>query len=112
VHVYFASDATKAQENAVGARLSHDSRVKQVVFVSKEQALVKMKHDFKDLFRTPLPSNPLPDSYTVVPKKAAFTPVIGKEVRQSSWAGVDKVSWGSATAKRVLTIAKVISLVF
>src|SRR4029077_13190294 len=71
VHVYFASDATKAQENAVGARLSHDSRVNTVMFVSKEQALVKMKHDFNDLFRTPLPSNPLPDSYTVVPKKAA-----------------------------------------
>jgi cell division transport system permease protein len=112
VHVYFASDVTKAQEHAVYTKLRSDPRAKTVVFRSKEQALAQMKHDFKDLFRTPLPSNPLPDSYTVVPKKAAFTPLIGEAVQQSNWAGVDKVSWGSATAKRVLTIAKVISLVF
>jgi cell division transport system permease protein len=112
VHVYFQSDATPQQEHAVGARLSHDPRVKKVVFVSKEQALEQMKRQFKDLTQVPLPSNPLPDAYTVVPLKAAYTPQIGKEVKQGRWAGVDNVRWGSATAKRVLTIAKVISLVF
>ncbi len=112
VHVYFASSATPQQEHAVGARLSHDPRAKQVVFVSKTEALAKMKREFPQLFKTGLPSNPLPDSYTVVPFKASQTPLIGTDVRQSGWAGVDKVSWGSTTAKRVLTIAKVISLVF
>ncbi|HEV8179987.1 MAG TPA: permease-like cell division protein FtsX [Gaiellaceae bacterium] len=112
VHVYFASDATPQQEQSVGARLRHDPRAKQVVFVSKTEALAKMKKEFPQLFKTGLPSNPLPDSYTVVPFKASQTPVIGQAVRQSSWVGVDKVSWGSATAKRVLTIAKVISVVF
>ncbi|HZC76054.1 MAG TPA: permease-like cell division protein FtsX, partial [Gaiellaceae bacterium] len=112
VHVYFQSDATAQQEHAVFAKLKQDPRAKQVIFVSKAQALAKMKSDFPDLFKTGLPSNPLPDSYTVVPTKASFTPVLGREVQSSGWAGVDKVSWGSATAKRVLTIAKVISLVF
>ncbi|MFL5961141.1 MAG: permease-like cell division protein FtsX [Gaiellaceae bacterium] len=112
VHVYFASDATSAQENAVGTRLSHDPRVKKVIFVSKEEALAKMKHDFKRLFTIHLPSNPLPDSFTAVPIKASYTPRIGEDVRHAGWAGVDNVKWGSATAKRVLTIAKVISLVF
>jgi cell division transport system permease protein len=113
VHVYFASDATRAQENAAAAKLHGDPRVKQVIFVSKAQALVKMKHDFPTLFQGgPLPSNPLPDSYTVVPVKASATPLIGKDVEQANWTGVDKVSWGSTTAKRVLTIAKVISIVF
>ena len=112
VHVYFASDATPQQEQSVGARLRHDPRAKQVVFVSKTEALAKMKKEFPQLFKTGLPSNPLPDSYTVVPFNASQTPVIGQAVRQSSWVGVDKVSWGSATAKRVLTIAKVISVVF
>jgi cell division transport system permease protein len=112
VHVYFASDATPQQEHAVGVRLQHDPRAKQVVFVSKTEALAKMKREFPQLFKTGLPSNPLPDSYTVVPFKASQTPVIGQAVRQSSWVGVDKVSWGSATARRVLTIAKVISVVF
>jgi cell division transport system permease protein len=112
VHVYFASDATKSQENAVYVKLRDDPRAKKVIFISKEEALVKMKHDFKKLFTIHLPSNPLPDSFTVVPYKAAQTPLIGKDVREAGWSGVDKVSWGSQTAKRVLTIAKVISLVF
>jgi cell division transport system permease protein len=116
VHVYFASDATKQQENSVGARLRQDSRVKQVVYVSKEQALAQMKRDFPKLFEAGLPSNPLPDSYVVTPLKAKFTPLIGQDVQAAHYAGVepgsDGVRWGSQTAKRVLTIAKVISLVF
>ncbi len=112
VHVYFATDATPQQEQAVGAKLSHDSRVKQVQFISKSEALKKMKRNFPTLFKTELPSNPLPDSYTVVPLKASATPQIGNDIRQAGLSGVDKVSWGSTTAKRVLTIAKVISLVF
>ena len=116
VHVYFASDATQTQENSVGAKLRQDSRVKQVAFVSKEQALAQMKKDFPELFKTGLPSNPLPDSYVVTPLKAAYTPEIGREIQQAHYAGVEQgnngVRWGSQTAKRVLTIAKVISLVF
>jgi cell division transport system permease protein len=112
VHVYFAPNATSAQEQQVGFKLRHDPRAKQVVFISKEQALVKMRKQYPVLFQGSLPSNPLPDSYTVVPFKASQTPLIGKDVKQSGWASVDKVSWGSTTAKRVLTIAKVISLVF
>jgi cell division transport system permease protein len=115
VHVYFAADpnpATKAQENAVRAKLLHDPRVKAITFESRAQALQQMKKEFPDMFKTSLPNNPLPDSYIVVPKKAEYTPLIGKSVRQAGWAGVAKVGWGSATAKRVLTIAKVISLVF
>jgi len=109
VHVYFAPNATSAQEQSVGFRLRNDPRAKQVVFISKEQALVKMRKQYPELFPSgTLPSNPLPDSYTVVPFKASQTPLIGKDVKQSGWASVDKVSWGSTTAKRVLTIAKVI----
>src|SRR5437660_6181446 len=96
VHVYFAPNATSAQEQQVGFKLRHDPRAKQVVFISKQQALVKMKKQYPVLFKTGLPSNPLPDSYTVVPFKAAQTPLIGKDVKQSGWAAVDKVSWGSA----------------
>jgi cell division transport system permease protein len=112
VHVYFASDATPQQEQTVGTRLRSDPRVKQVVFVSKAEAQKKMQKEFPALYQTKLPNNPLPDSFTVVPKKAAFTPLIGKDVRRAGWPGVESTKWGSTTAKRVLTIAKVISLVF
>jgi cell division transport system permease protein len=112
VHVFFQSDATKQQEHAVFVKLRNDPRTKSVVFVSKADAKAKMEKLYPDLYKIRLPGNPLPDSYTVTPKKASFTPLIGKDVRTGGWAGVDTVSWGSKTAKRILTIAKVISLVF
>jgi cell division transport system permease protein len=113
VHVYFQTDATPQQEAAVAARLRNDSHVKRVDFVSKAEALQQMKHNFKDLTQgILLPSNPLPDSYTITPVKAAYTPLIGKKVKTAGWPAVANVRWGSETAKRVLTIAKVISLVF
>jgi cell division transport system permease protein len=112
VHVYFQSNATPAQEEAVSLKLRHDPRAKHVIFISKAKAEAQMKKKFHYLYTVPLPNNPLPDSFTVVPVKASDTPLIGKDVRQAHWAGVDTVNWGSTTAKRVLTIAKVISLVF
>jgi cell division transport system permease protein len=112
VRVFLTQDVTKSQEYVVAARLRNDSRVKQVTFVSKAAAEAKMRREFPNLYETKLPSNPLPDSYTVVPFKASATPLIGKDVRSGNWPGVNSVSWGSETAKRVLTIAKVISIVF
>jgi cell division transport system permease protein len=112
VHVYFASDATPQQEAAVQQKLQNDSRVKQVTFVSKAEAEAKMRKLYPQLYKVKLLENPLPDSFTVTPKKPPFTPLLGKDVRGAGWSGVDAVKWGSETAQRVLTIAKVISLVF
>jgi cell division transport system permease protein len=116
VHVYFQSNATAAQEQAVGAKLRHDHRAKKVEFISKGAAEAKMKRLYPDLYKVPLPGNPLPDSYVITPLKAAYTPLIGRDIQRAHYAGVEPgkngVNWGSATAKRVLTIAKVISLVF
>ena len=112
VKVYFASTATQAQEYAVGQKLRNDPHVKTVVFVSKASAQKKMEQEFPQLYKTKLPSNPLPDSWVVTPTKGEYTPQIGTQVQASHWAGVDDVRWGSATAHRVLTIAEVIWIVF
>jgi cell division transport system permease protein len=108
----------------VAARLRGNPNVKSVTFVSKEQALAQQKKENPDMFKDGiLPTNPLPDSWTVVPTQAKFTPIIGKQLCQASLPGVvpcptkglgnsGGVTWGSTIAKRVLTIAKVISLVF
>ncbi len=117
VKVYFAQTATPAQETLVGAKLRADSRVKKVVFVSKAQAEAQMRRKFPELYKTPLPSNPLPDSFDVSPIKAEDTAAIGVKVRAAHYPGVEEppsagVTWGSSTAKRVLTIAEVIWIVF
>src|SRR5689334_4200162 len=85
VRVFLTNDVTKSQEYVVGSRLRNDPRVKRVVFVSKAAAEAKMKKEFPNLYETKLPSNPLPDSYTVVPFKASSTPAIGKDIRSSGW---------------------------
>jgi cell division transport system permease protein len=112
VNVYFASNATRQQEQLVGRKLQHDKYVKKVVFVSKAAAEKQMEARFPDLYKTKLPSNPLPDSFVVTPLQGKDTPLIGKAVRDGNWPGVETVRWGSTVTKRVLTIAEVISIVF
>ena len=112
VKVYFAQTATQAQKVAVGNRLRADHRVKKVVYVSKAQAEKTMKKEFPQLYNTPLPSNPLPDSWVVTPVKASDTPAIGRDVQAAHWAGVETVRWASTTTKRVLTVVHVVSVIF
>ncbi|MEN3341258.1 MAG: cell division transport system permease protein [Actinomycetota bacterium] len=121
VKVYFRQQATQAQEYAVGRRLRRDGRLASVAFVSKAQAQAIMKKKLPVLYKTALPSNPLPDSWVAKPKVAADAPKIGREIQKavrggdaaaSAWPGVNDVKWGDKTTNRVLTVAKVLSLVF
>jgi len=112
VKVYFAQTTSQAQEYAVHQQLAKDPRVMKIVFVSKEQAQKIMAKKFPTLYKTPLPSNPLPDSWVITPTKAEYTPALGREIQKAHYAGVDDVRWGSKTANRVLTIAEVIWIVF
>jgi cell division transport system permease protein len=113
VKVYFqTTGVTDKMEYAVGQQLRKDPRVKKIVFVSKEKAQDDMKKKYPTLYKTPLPSNPLPDSWVVTPTKAEYTPALGQEIQRAKYAGVDDVRWGSKTANRVLTIAEVIWIVF
>jgi cell division transport system permease protein len=113
VKVFFAPTSGQAQEYAVRQQLIKDkTRIKTIVFVSKEQAERTMAKKFPALYATPLPSNPLPDSWVITPTKAEYTPTLGAEIVKAHYPGVDDVRWGSKTAHRVLTIAKVIWIVF
>jgi cell division protein FtsX len=88
VRIFFATGATHAQEQAVGATLRGDSLVKQVVFVSKAQALVKFKKKFPGIYEAVKPTeNPLPDSFTVVPVSPSHTRQVGATVAHAP--GVD-----------------------
>src|SRR5438874_9141446 len=117
VKVYFASSATQEQEAAAGQAMRQIAGVKTVVFVSKGAAELKMRKEFPQLYKTPLPSNPLPDAWVVTPTKGELTPAIGAKIRAANYPGVEQpptsgVTWGAQTAHRVLTIAEVIWIVF
>ena len=112
VKVYFTPDSTKAQMNAVANRLSpsNDPDVKSVTFISKQQALKEMTKRFPSLVQN-LPSNPLPDSLEVVPKRGEQTEAIALSLKPKP-AGVDNVKYGKKTAHRILSVAKVIESFF
>lgn len=113
VHVYFSTTATQTQEQAVGARLRQNPAFRAVNFVSKEDALKQMENNFPQLFKAgKLPSNPLPDSYTVIPVHPNDTPKIGQEIQNAHLAAVDKVSWGSVTTSKILRIGRWIWITF
>jgi cell division transport system permease protein len=119
VKVYFAGSTSDRDEYAVGQRLKRDPRVDPggVVYVSKERAFEQEKKKYPELYAN-VPSNPLPDSYQVKLKKAEDAPILGREIQKavnahsSAWTGVDDVKWGEETTKRVLTVAKWVSIVF
>jgi cell division transport system permease protein len=135
VQVYFcttasmpdcAANASPAQEQAVGRALKRSAHVASVQYVSKAEGLKQEKKANPDLFTVQLTSNPLPDKYVVTTTAGKYTPTLGKAICSAHYAGVEAcpssgsghfgdaggVQWGSTVTKRVLTIGKVISLVF
>jgi cell division transport system permease protein len=113
VKVYFADTTTTAERNATARILRADSRVKTIVYISKQQAYLQQKKQFPELYKNaPLPSNPLPASYVITPKKGEFSEPLYRDLRKATLPGVNDIRWPGKTGRRVLTIAKVISLVF
>jgi cell division transport system permease protein len=117
VKVYFCTDttcgheATGAQINAVAAKLHADPRVKKYTFVSREEALQRMKKRYPDLFKAGLTSNPLPASEEVEPKKAEYADAIYRSFSTHP-PGVESIGYGRKTANKILRVAHVIELVF
>jgi cell division transport system permease protein len=117
VRVFFCTrmscgyDATAAQINAVAGKLNGDPRVKDVTFVSREEALDRMKKRMPQVFKVGLPSNPLPASEEVLPKKAEYADAIYRSFTPHS-QGVESISYGQKVAKRILSVAKVIESIF
>ena len=118
VHVYFCTQlscgtaATAQQEETIGNLLSPSNmpEVKTVKYVSKAQALAIMRKRSPELTKQ-LPGNPLPDSFEVTPKRGEDVEKIAQRIPQGV-AGVEKVSYGQKTAKRILRVARVIEIVF
>jgi cell division transport system permease protein len=119
-----ATGATPAQEQAVAVSLRQNPLVKTVTFKSKEQAYAEMKKKDSAYFQGGIvPANPFPDEWVLTPKQGKSTPIIGKQLCRAHYPGVAPcptkgigdsggVQWGSTITKHVLTVAKVISLVF
>ncbi|HEX5469617.1 MAG TPA: permease-like cell division protein FtsX [Gaiellaceae bacterium] len=112
VKVFFVQqpDATQAQINAVGAKLESFPETKDVVFVSKEDALARMKEKYPDLVKN-LPGNPLPNAFEVTPKDADQVAALANRLEPLP-AGVDKVDYAEKKTERILSVTNVIKYIF
>ena len=119
VHVYFCTqlscgkDATAAQKEKIGNLISPSNmrEVKSIRFVSKAEALKIMRKSNPELTET-LPGNPLPDAFEITPKRGEDVETIANRIPHGATSGVEKVSFGKKTAKRILRVARVIEIVF
>ncbi len=111
VKVFFVDDVTPKQVNAVGAFLRTDDRIKDYQFVTRAEALERMRKKYPE--RTAdLPTNPLPASYEITPRRAEEVKELSAAIRQQKFAGVERVKDGQQTSKRILQVARVIEVVF
>jgi len=111
VKVFFVDEVKPKQVNAVRVVLDKDQRVKEYQFVSRSEALERMRKKYPELTAN-LPSNPLPASYEITPTRADDVKAIATELRKQNFAGVEKIKDGQQTSKRILQVARVIWVVF
>jgi cell division transport system permease protein len=111
VKVFFVEGVTPKQVNAVGSFLRTDERIKDYQFVSRAEALERMRKKYPELTEN-LPTNPLPASYEITPRRAEEVKDLSAALRAQEFAGVERVKDGQQTSKRILQVARVIEVVF
>jgi cell division transport system permease protein len=107
------NEVSERQIGTVQRFLERDPRVKEagVVFIDKERALEIMRERSPELVRD-LTYNPLPHAFEVTPKRARDAEAIADGVRAQKFGGIEKVSFGEATTKRIIRVGQVISIIF
>jgi cell division transport system permease protein len=113
IKVYFKTDASARQINAVGRRFDPKANplVKEIKFVPKTEALKIMRRRTPELFKGGLPYNPLPDAYEIQPRKADDLDQLRSQLKPTP-PGVDNINDGGNTSHRVLRVGGIISIVF
>ena len=101
------------QVGAVQRYLEADPRIKEggVKFVSKAEALEIMRERSPELVKD-LTYNPLPDAFEIQPNQAEDVELIAADLRAQQFAGVEKIDYGRATARRIIRVGQVISIIF
>jgi len=115
VKVFFAEDVKDKQINTVGSYLRVHARpgdlIKDYQFVSRAEGLKRMQKKYPELTRD-LPTNPIPASYEITPRRAEQVKQLSAAIREQRFPGVMQVKDGQQTSKRILQVARVIEVVF
>jgi len=112
VKVFFEPqpDASMAEMNAVRAKIESFPETKTVVFISKEEALQRMKTKYPELTRNLL-DNPLPNAFEVTPNDADQVSALAAQLNPLP-PGVEKVDYAQKKTERILSVTNVIKYIF
>ena len=112
VKVFFVSqpDATQQQMNTVLQQIQGFPETKKVVFVSKEDALTRMKEKYPELVNN-LINNPLPNAFEVTPNDADQVKSLASRLDPLP-PGVEKVDYAEKKTERILAVTNVIKYIF
>jgi cell division transport system permease protein len=101
-------EVTAQQRDNVRVLLQSDSRIASIEWISKERAAEIMKRRAPEMMKN-IPANPLPESFKVKPKHGEDVVAIANSLEPRP-AGVEKVSFGEKTAKRILRVARIFEI--
>lgn len=105
ISVFLKDDFAPDLVSQLGRELGRIEGVARVTFVSKEEALEKLRRDLGDksaLLNGLEGDNPLPDAFRLRPKDASLTPLIAKQA--AALPGVEKVRYGEGVVEKLLTL--------
>ena len=113
VDVYMNTSATATDDARVKQELVRLQHVKTVEFVSKETAYAQQSKQDPGAYAL-LASNPLPDTFHVIPDNPANVFVIGREIKSSGGALIDpmiqSVSQKKTDTKKILEVTNLVTI--
>ena len=110
VDVYVKDGSTDAQKEELHQRLIGLPNVKSVEFISKDQALAQMKKQNAQAFAL-LGSNPLPDSFRVIPRDPGGVNAIADALNGNPPAALDDVRNRRHDTDKILSATGLVKLV-
>lgn len=113
INVFISDQATVPQVEGLRSQLTalqERGDVEEFVYVSKEEALVKLRDRLNDpSILEELPGNPLPASFEVKPSDPADSEAIIAQLQDSPAIDTELgISYGKETADRLLSVARFI----
>jgi len=107
IEVFIKDEATPQQQKAFEQKVLTMPEVKEVTFVSKEEALDRFRDSFGERITASLPVNPLPASFEVYVKDAGQVDAVAKrfydeEIVSHTPGTQDGVQYAAQTVRRML----------
>jgi cell division transport system permease protein len=115
VDVYMNTNATAADNTRVQGELSRLPHVKQVQFVSKQQAYQQQEKQDPEAYAL-LGSNPLPDTFHVIPDNPSNVLLVHSEITGSGTSGgsidpaINQVSNKQTQTKQILEVTNLVTI--